>query len=131
VISARPRGNQSGRAHQHNSKRFRGFSRADFERLFGPLQSRVTRLQNTVRWRVAIWDNRARQHHAVDDYGDQAREVRRVTVAGEAPVSVTGALSSSVRRRPRPPGRRGRLKDLLLGCGMRLPHRLSPDRRSQ
>lgn len=86
----------------HFAHQFRGVSRADFERLFGLLQSHVTRLENTVRWRwstgdVAIWDNRATQHYAVDDYGDQAREVRRVTVAGETPVSVTGALSSSVR----------------------------------
>jgi len=38
-------------------------------------QRHVTRLENTVRWRwapgdVAIWDNRATQHYAIDDYGD-------------------------------------------------------------
>jgi len=86
----------------HFAQQFRGFSRSDFERLFGLLQSHVTRLENTVRWRwatgdVAIWDNRATQHYAVDDYGDQAREVRRVTVAGETPVSVSGEPSSSLR----------------------------------
>ena len=46
--------------------------------LFNLLQARVTRLENTVRWSwqqgdVAIWDNRATQHYAVDDYGDQRR----------------------------------------------------------
>jgi alpha-ketoglutarate-dependent taurine dioxygenase len=35
---------------------------------------------------VAIWDNRATQHKAIDDYGDQRRIVRRVTIDG--PVSV-------------------------------------------
>jgi len=45
----------------------------------------VTRLENTVRWRwlagdVMIWDNRATQHKAIDDCGDQPRIVRRVTI---------------------------------------------------
>ena len=55
------------------------------------LQDHVTRLENMVRWRwstgdVVIWDNRATQHKAIDDYGDQPRIVRRVTIDG--PVSV-------------------------------------------
>jgi len=55
------------------------------------LQDHVTRLENVVRWRrstgdVVIWDNRATQHKAIDDYGDQPRIVRRVTIDG--PVSV-------------------------------------------
>jgi alpha-ketoglutarate-dependent sulfate ester dioxygenase len=37
---------------------------------------------------VAVWDNRAPQHYAIDDYGDQHRVVRRVTVDGVAPVSI-------------------------------------------
>ena len=46
----------------------------------------VTRLENTVRRRwstgdVVIWDNRATQHKAIDDYGDQSPIVRRVTPA--------------------------------------------------
>ncbi len=32
---------------------------------------------------VAIWDNRATQHFAINDYGNQPRVVRRVTVHGE------------------------------------------------
>ncbi|MFW8642453.1 TauD/TfdA family dioxygenase [Rhizobium beringeri] len=47
------------------------------------------------RWRagdVAIWDNRATQHYAVNDYGDQHRVVRRATVDGDVP-----------RQRRRPP----------------------------
>jgi alpha-ketoglutarate-dependent sulfate ester dioxygenase len=51
-----------------------------------------------VRWRwsagdVAIWDNRATQHRAIDDYGDARRVVRRVTIAGEPAVSVDGRRS--------------------------------------
>ncbi len=58
----------------------------------------MTRLENTVRWRwsvgdVAIWDNRATQHYAINDYGDQQRFVRRVTVDGDIPVSVDGRQS--------------------------------------
>jgi alpha-ketoglutarate-dependent taurine dioxygenase len=69
-------------------------------------QEHVTRLENTVRWRwavgdVAVWDNRATQHYAVNDYGDQHRVVRRVTVAGDVPVSVDGRRSVLETRRPR------------------------------
>jgi taurine dioxygenase len=66
--------------------------------LFNLLQSRVTRPENTIRWTwqegdVAIWDNRATQHYAVADFGNQRREVRRITVAGDVPVSVDGRRS--------------------------------------
>ena len=55
----------------------------------------MTRLENTVRWRwsagdVVIWDNRATPHKAIDDYGDQPRTVRRVTIDGPVPVSLDG-----------------------------------------
>ena len=58
-----------------------------------------------MRWRwtegdVAIWDNRATQHYAIDDYGDQPRVMRRVTVDGDVPVSVDGR-SSITRKRPK------------------------------
>jgi alpha-ketoglutarate-dependent sulfate ester dioxygenase len=51
-----------------------------------------------VRWSwkagdVAIWDNRATQHYAVNDYGDQHRVVRRATIDGDVPVSVDGRHS--------------------------------------
>ena len=42
---------------------------------------------------VAIWDNRATQHYAVNDYGDQHRVVRRVTLDGDVPVSIDGRKS--------------------------------------
>ena len=54
-----------------------------------------------MRWQwttgdVAIWDNRATQHYAINDYGHQHRVVRRVTVRGEVPVSVDGRRSFTV-----------------------------------
>jgi taurine dioxygenase len=88
----------------HFIKRISGVSSAESARLFEILQNRVIRLENTVRWNwrqddVAIWDNRATQHYAINDYGDQPRVVRRVTVEGEAAVSVDGQRSRT-RRRP-------------------------------
>ncbi|MDN7141870.1 TauD/TfdA family dioxygenase [Pseudomonas sp. JQ170] len=86
----------------HFVKRLKGYSQFDSTHLFNLLQSHVTRLENTVRWRwqagdVAIWDNRATQHYAVDDYGTQGRVVRRVTLQGDVPVGVTGQRSRTTR----------------------------------
>jgi alpha-ketoglutarate-dependent taurine dioxygenase len=85
----------------HFIKSFVGFSSQDSRRLFEILQDQVTRLENTVRWRwlegdLAIWDNRATQHYAVDDYGDQHRVMRRVTLRGDVPVSIDGRRSRVV-----------------------------------
>jgi alpha-ketoglutarate-dependent sulfate ester dioxygenase len=79
-------------------RRFVGYSQSDSNHLFEMLQSHVTKLENTVRWRwnagdVAMWDNTATQHYAINDYGDQKRVVRRATIRGEAPVSVDGRTS--------------------------------------
>lgn len=79
-------------------KRILGLSLADSNHLFSILQDHVTKLENTVRWKwhagdVVIWDNRATQHYAINDYGDKSRVVRRVTLAGEVPVSVDGRHS--------------------------------------
>ena len=70
-------------------------------RIYDVLQERVIRPENTVRWRwqagdVAIWDNRATQHLAVNDYGDAHRVVRRVTLAGDVPVGVDGRNSITI-----------------------------------
>jgi taurine dioxygenase len=42
---------------------------------------------------LVLFDNRATQHYAPDDYGDLPRLLHRVTVAGDVPVSVDGARS--------------------------------------
>lgn len=91
----------------HFIKSFVGFSTQDSRRLFDLLQEHVVRLENTVRWRwqqgdVAIWDNRATQHYAVDDYGDQRRVMRRVTLDGDVPVSITGERSRVIKPEPSP-----------------------------
>ena len=72
-----------------------GVSSADSGHLFAMLQDHVTRLENMVRWRwstgdVVIWDNRATQHKAIDDYGEQRRIVRRVTIDGPVSVGIDG-----------------------------------------
>jgi len=62
------------------------------------LQRRITLPENTVRWDwqpgdVAMWDNRATQHRAVDDYDGQHRLMHRVTLTGDVPVDVHGTPS--------------------------------------
>jgi len=96
----------------HFVKKILGVSSADSARLFQLLQDHVTRLENTVRWRwqvgdVAVWDNRATQHYAINDYGDQHRVVRRVTVNGTAPVSIDGKRSVTRKTTPRAAVSRG------------------------
>ena len=86
----------------HFVKRLKGYSQTESAQLFNLLQGHVTRLENTVRWRwntgdVAIWDNRATQHYAVDDYGTQERIVRRVTLKGDVPVGVQGQRSQTTK----------------------------------
>ena len=85
----------------HFFKRFVGYNTHDSHHLFEVFQHHITRLENTVRWHwsegdVAIWDNRATQHYAINDYGDQHRVVRRVTVRGDAPTSLQGQRSFAV-----------------------------------
>jgi taurine dioxygenase len=82
-----------------------GLSSSDSQRILQLLQEHVVRLENTVRWRwragdVAIWDNRATQHYAINDYGDQRRIMRRVTIAGDLPQSIDGRFSHA--RKPEP-----------------------------
>ncbi|MCL6625179.1 MAG: TauD/TfdA family dioxygenase, partial [Alicyclobacillus shizuokensis] len=82
----------------HFVKKILGLSSVDSAHVFSVLQGHITRLENTVRWRwsdgdVAIWDNRATQHYAINDYGEQHRVVRRVAVVGEVPVGVDGRRS--------------------------------------
>jgi taurine dioxygenase len=75
--------------------RIKGLSTIDSYETLHLLQSYVTRLENTVRWRwqlgdVAFWDNRSTQHYAIADYGNQPRRVQRVTIVGDVPISIDG-----------------------------------------
>lgn len=58
-----------------------------------------------MRWRwqagdIAIWDNRATQHRAVADFGQQRRTLKRATVAGVNTVSIQGEKSHTVSKEP-------------------------------
>jgi len=82
-------------------KRILGVPPNDSAHLFGLFQQHVTRLENTVRWRwapgdLAIWDNRATQHYAIDDYGDLPRVMRRVTISGDLAVATDGRTSHAI-----------------------------------
>lgn len=82
-------------------QRIVGLSRAESQRVYDILQGYITAPENTVRWRwqqgdVVIWDNRATQHVAVNDYGDAHRVVRRVTVDGDVPVGIDGRISTPI-----------------------------------
>lgn len=82
-------------------KHFVGLGTTESATLFGLLQARITKLENTIRWGwqpgdLAIWDNRATQHYAVADYDDQYRRLSRVTLAGDIPVDVYGQHSRTV-----------------------------------
>jgi taurine dioxygenase len=61
------------------------------------LQRRITLANN------AIWDNRATQHRAVDDYDDQHRLMHRVTLMGDVPVDVNGKQSRMISGAPLAP----------------------------
>jgi len=89
----------------HFVQRLLGFTSSDSRHLLAIFHDHITRPENTVRWRwregdVAIWDNRATQHRAIDDYGDQPRVVRRVTIAGEPAVGVDGRRSVTRKKAP-------------------------------
>jgi taurine dioxygenase len=84
------------------ARHIKGFSVLDSYDTLRLLQSYVTRLENTVRWRwqvgdIAFWDNRSTQHYAIADYGNQPRRVQRVTIAGDIPVSIGGKWGEVVR----------------------------------
>ncbi len=109
VVHVHPESGERSLILGHFVKTLLGLSASDSAHVFQVLQGHITRLENTVRWSwqtndVAIWDNRATQHYAVDDYGAQKRVVRRVTIQGEVPVATDGSRSRSrsiVERRPK------------------------------
>jgi alpha-ketoglutarate-dependent sulfate ester dioxygenase len=84
---------------------FVGLDSQESNALFELLQRRITLPENTIRWNwqpgdVAIWDNRATQHRAIDDYDDQYRLMHRVTLMGDVPLDVHGQRSRVVSGAP-------------------------------
>jgi taurine dioxygenase len=84
---------------------FVGLDNYESQVLLELLQRRITQPENTIRWNwqagdVAIWDNRATQHRAIDDYDDQHRLMHRVTVMGDVPVDVHGRRSRVISGAP-------------------------------
>ncbi|WP_280236045.1 TauD/TfdA dioxygenase family protein [Nocardia cyriacigeorgica] len=83
-------------------KEITGLTGSESRALFRLFQDRVTRLEHTTRWNwalgdVAIWDNRATQHYAVDDYDStEHRKLTRITLAGAVPVGVDGRPSTVI-----------------------------------
>jgi taurine dioxygenase len=69
------------------SDRFDGWTRAESLPLIRHLADTITRPENTCRFRwepgsIAMWDNRAVMHFALDDYPGQRRVMHRLTVVG-------------------------------------------------
>jgi taurine dioxygenase len=82
--------------------RILGVSREESFHIQQMLQSHINRPENTVRWSwrlgdVAIWDNRATQHYGIGDFTER-RELHRVTIRGDVPVSISGEQSRAVQR---------------------------------
>ncbi|WP_280399888.1 TauD/TfdA dioxygenase family protein [Nocardia carnea] len=99
VVRVHPESGERALLLGHFVKNFAGFSTNESQTLFRLFQDRVTRLENTVRWNwqlgdVAIWDNRATQHYAINDYDNQPRRLTRITLAGDIPVGVDGRPST-------------------------------------
>ena len=102
VVRVHPETGERSLVLGHFVKAFTGLNTAESIALFTLLQNRVTRLENTIRWTwqpgdVALWDNRATQHYAVADFGTEYREMARITVAGDVPVSIDGRPSRVIR----------------------------------
>jgi taurine dioxygenase len=100
VVRVHPETGERALVLGHFVKRLVGLGTQDSRDLFTLLQRHATRLEHTVRWTwrpgdIAVWDNRATQHYAVDDYGTQARLLTRITLAGDLPVSVDGVRSTA------------------------------------
>src|ERR1700758_2767450 len=84
---------------------FVGLDSHDSAMLLELLQRRITLPENTIRWNwvpgdVAIWDNRATQHRAIDDYDNQPRLMHRVTLMGDVPVNLHGEHSRVISGAP-------------------------------
>lgn len=78
-----------------------GLSRLESDGLLDLLHAHATLPEHVLRHRwqrgdVVLWDNRATMHYATDDYGDDDRRMRRVTLRGERPIGPSGLASHLV-----------------------------------
>lgn len=101
VVRVHPRSGESTLLLGAFARKVLGVSDRASEQLLALFSEHVTRPEHVIRWTwqagdVAIWDNQATQHYAVNDYDDQERVMKRVTIAGDVPVSVHGENSRSV-----------------------------------
>ena len=74
-----------------HTMRFEGWTEAESKPVLKFLYEHNQRPEFSCRhsWSVgtfAIWDNRAAQHFALNDYHGQRREMRRMSIAGDVPV---------------------------------------------
>lgn len=81
-----------------------GYGVVDSRQIYDLFMRHLTRPENTIRWTwtqgdVAMWDNRSTLHYGVNDYGDQPRILRRVTIAGDVPVGIDGRRSTATVRK--------------------------------
>jgi taurine dioxygenase len=70
--------------------RFKGMTEDESRGLIHWLCDHIIRPEFTCRFQwqpgsVAVWDNRATQHHAVNDYQGQRRRMHRITLKGDKP----------------------------------------------
>jgi taurine dioxygenase len=82
-------------------KKLIGFRSADSRRLLEIFHDHATSPENTIRWHwqpgdLAMWDNNATMHRAVDDYDELPRIMHRTTIEGIVPVSVDGRRSRTL-----------------------------------
>jgi taurine dioxygenase len=69
------------------SDRFDGWTREESLPLINYVAAEITRPENTCRFHweegsIAMWDNRAVMHYALDDYPGQRRAMHRLTIEG-------------------------------------------------
>jgi taurine dioxygenase len=82
------------------TQRFKGWTKEESAPLLNFLYRHAVRPEFTCRFRwetnaIAFWDNRCVQHHAINDYHGQRREVHRVTVCGDRPFYVADGDGSA------------------------------------
>ena len=98
VVRVHPESGERGLYIGGFAQKIIGLSTPESRAILNILQAYVTRPENVLRWQWApgdlvLFDNRITQHYAPDDYGDLPRRLHRVTVAGDAPVGVSGRES--------------------------------------